>query len=131
VASRDELREHYRRADVFVLPSLAEGMALVVLEAMAAGLPVVVTEESGYRGVVRHGLDGLVVPARSGQAIAGALDVLSESGELRQQMGLAARRRAEEYDWQRFESAVIESFRTLVADTGWPPSEASPPDVSR
>lgn len=57
-ASRDELRGIYRSADVLVLPSANEGMALVLLEAAAMGLPVVASNISGNRGVIVHGKNG-------------------------------------------------------------------------
>lgn len=90
----------YRRADVLVLPSLLEGSALVVLEAMASGLPVVVTPNAGA-DAVRDGIDGFVVPVRSPEAIAERLEQLLDP-ELRQRMGEAGRARSLEYTWESF-----------------------------
>jgi glycosyltransferase involved in cell wall biosynthesis len=85
-------------------------MALVVLEAMATGLPVIVTRESGYEGVVRDGVEGFIVPARDPEAIAHKVEVLAEDAGLRLRMGQAARRRAEEFSWQRFERQFIDEL---------------------
>jgi glycosyltransferase involved in cell wall biosynthesis len=112
--NRSQLVTEYRKADVFVLPSLAEGMALVVLEAMAFGLPVIVTPECGYEGIVRDGVEGFVVPSRNATEIAQRLEMLSENGNLRARMGLAARRRAEEFSWSRFEHQLIEEMVSRV-----------------
>jgi glycosyltransferase involved in cell wall biosynthesis len=105
-----ELTTQYHEADIFVLPSLAEGMALVVLEAMATGLPVIVTRESGYEGVVRDGVEGFIVPARDPEAIARKVEILAEDAGLRLRMGRAARRRAEEFSWRRFEQQFIDEL---------------------
>lgn len=110
VVRHQELTTQYHEADIFVLPSLAEGMALVVLEAMATGLPVIVTRESGYEGVVRDGVEGFIVPARDPEAIAHKVEILTEDAGLRLRMGQAARRRAEEFSWQRFERQFIEEL---------------------
>jgi glycosyltransferase involved in cell wall biosynthesis len=104
----DDLPQYYARADVFILPSLAEGMALVVLEAMASGLPVIVTEESGYAGVIRDGVEGFIVGVRDSAAIAQKLSLLSEDGDLRRRMGVAARARACGYTWARFEQTATD-----------------------
>jgi glycosyltransferase involved in cell wall biosynthesis len=105
-----QLAAQYHEADVFVLPSLSEGMGLVVLEAMATGLPVVVTRESGYEGVVRDGIEGFIVPARDPEAIARKIQLLADNGDLRVRMGRAARRRAEEFSWQRYERRFVDEL---------------------
>lgn len=64
---RSEIRRHYEWADLFVLPSLSEGSATVTYEALAFGLPVICTPNTG--SVVRDGLDGFIVPIRSAEAI--------------------------------------------------------------
>jgi len=70
-ATRDQVRDWYQRADVFVLPTLSDGFALTQLEAMAYGLPVIATPNCG--AVVTPGEDGLIVPPGDAAALAGAL----------------------------------------------------------
>jgi len=108
------LRDIYARADVFVLTSFAEGMARVVFEAMACGLPVVLTRETGYEGVMTDGLEGCFVPPFDADAIAGALTRLANDGELRFRMGRAARALAEQYSWQRFEDTFVRELTARV-----------------
>ncbi len=91
----------FRKADVLVLPSVIEGSALVVLEAMASGIPVIVTPNAGA-DAVRDGIDGFVVPLRSPEAIAARLDELQHDPALRERMGAAARARSEEFTWEAF-----------------------------
>jgi glycosyltransferase involved in cell wall biosynthesis len=68
-----QLAERLRSADVFVLPSLEEGAARTVTEAMACGLPVVVTHQTGSADLVRPGVSGTIVPIRDPEAIAAAV----------------------------------------------------------
>jgi glycosyltransferase involved in cell wall biosynthesis len=116
--SREALKTEYARADVFVLPSLAEGMALVVLEAMAFGLPVIITRECGYEGVVHDGIEGFVIPSRNSRRILQSLEVLLRDHDLRTRMSQASRRRAEDYTWERFESQLIEELSSRLPNLG-------------
>lgn len=99
----------YRGADVLVLPSLVEGSALVVLEAMASGLPVIVTPNVGADRV-RDGVDGFVVPIRAPAEIAARLELLADDLELRVRMGQAGRERVLGSDWSHFRR----TFRELL-----------------
>jgi glycosyltransferase involved in cell wall biosynthesis len=83
----------FLRADVFVLPSYSEGMPQSLLEAMAYGLPVVVSNVGGIPEVVRDGDEGLMIKPGDLDELCRALTQLIESAECRQRMGAAARRR--------------------------------------
>jgi glycosyltransferase involved in cell wall biosynthesis len=83
-------------ADVFCLPSIYEGLPLAILEAMAAGVPVVATAVSGNPEAVEDGLTGVLVPPESGTALAEALIALLGDPERRRRMGEAARARVAE-----------------------------------
>lgn len=96
-----DLPSLFREADVFVFPSLVEGMGLVVLEAMACGLPVITTTH-GPGDIVRDGLDGFFVPIRDSEAIANRLDQLYRDPSLREQMSRNAREQALRYSWQAY-----------------------------
>lgn len=98
---QDVLKEIYFRSDVFVFPTLLEGMPLVVIEAMAAGLPVIVTP-NGPGDIVRDGVDGFVVPIRDEQAIVERLEYLRSHPEERKEMGKRARERALLYTWDAY-----------------------------
>jgi glycosyltransferase involved in cell wall biosynthesis len=99
----------YANADVLVLPSIAEGSAVAVLEAMASGLPVIVTPNAGA-DAVRDGIEGFVVPIRDARTIAARLTQLADDADLRTRMGRAARDAATVADWasfrQRFRARV-------------------------
>ena len=78
------MAKHYQWADVFVLPSICEGSATVIYEAIGYGLPVVTTPNAG--SVVRDGVEGFVVPIRDVAAIIQSLDRLSSDPQLRLEM---------------------------------------------
>ena len=88
----------YQQADIFVFPSLEEGSALVTYEAMACGLPVVTTPNAG--SLVRDGVEGFIVPIRDPDALAERIEQLRADARLRQEMGRAARARAETLTWE-------------------------------
>jgi len=98
----------YQQADLFAFPSLQEGSALVTYEALACGLPVVTTPNAG--SVVRHGVEGFIVPIRDVEALAAALERLRTDGRLRQVMGEAARRRAEGFTWVRYGDSLAQAM---------------------
>jgi glycosyltransferase involved in cell wall biosynthesis len=93
----EEMPAAYADADIFCLPSWWEAMPLSVLEAMAAGLPVVATEVGDVARAVRDGETGFVVPPRAPEPLASALEKLLVDAEQRRRMGEAGRARAERY----------------------------------
>ncbi|MEI9973828.1 MAG: glycosyltransferase family 4 protein [Ignavibacteriota bacterium] len=105
-ASPAVLAEAYGAADLFVFPSLAEGFGHVLLEAMAAGLPVAATTRTAAPDLIRHREEGLVFEPESASAIAEAVDwALANRWRLRA-MGAAARERAREFTWERFRGGI-------------------------
>jgi len=106
------LRERFRSADVFVLPSLAEGQPMVILEAMASGLPVVATRVGAVPDMVRDHIDGILVEPGEVAALAAALEELIGSPDLRKRMGASARARAEErFDVARLRRQMAGHYR--------------------
>ncbi len=96
----------YRRADVFCLPSLYEGFPLAILEAMAAGLPVIASRVAGNPEAVEHGASGLLVEPEDAAGLAAALGELLADPDRRRQMGEAARLRVErEFSIERVSAA--------------------------
>ena len=110
-----ELMQQYQRADVFVFPSLIEGLGLVVLEAMASGLPVITTP-NGPGDIVRDGVDGFVVPIRDPDAIVEKLEYLRANPDRRREMGVNARQRAQEFSWAAYQQRGVEALRSLMQE---------------
>lgn len=92
----EELAEIYRNALLFVLSSDEEGLGIVLLEAMASGLPVVSTRCGGAETAVVDGDTGFLTPLRDAEALADALERLLDDASLRRRMGQAGRQRVEE-----------------------------------
>lgn len=111
--TRPALAAMYRDSDVFVLPTLVEGMGLVVLEAMACGLPVIVTA-NGPGDIVRDGVDGFIVPERDEDALFQRLQQLQGDRDLRHEMGRQAARRAREFSWDSYSAQVLNVLRELA-----------------
>jgi glycosyltransferase involved in cell wall biosynthesis len=109
---RDRIHEEFAAADVFVLPSLAEGSAGVTYEALASGVPVVTTRAAG--SVVRDGIDGRIVPERDPEALADAIAEIVEDREERARMSVAARERARDYTWDRYGERLVAALRSLA-----------------
>ena len=102
-----EVPEAMARADVFVFPSLFEGSAVVTYEALACGLPSVVTAAAG--SVARDGVEGVLVPPADVEALAIAMERLGVDPDLRAESAAAARARAEQFDWPRYHASVAEA----------------------
>ena len=118
---QEELVRYYQRAHVFCLPSLEEGLAMVLAQAMAMGLPVVATSESGAEELVERGRQGLLVPARDVGALAEALQHLSDDPELRRAQGEAARQRVQSgHSWSDYGRRVSAAYHDALAERAEP-----------
>jgi glycosyltransferase involved in cell wall biosynthesis len=85
-----QLRRFYSQASVFVLPSIEEGLSMVIGEAMACACPIIATTNTGASELITEGVEGFIVPIRSPELIADRLQQLADEPELRERMGLAA-----------------------------------------
>ena len=117
--SSTEMTDLYGRHDIFVFPSLVEGMPLVLLEAMATGMPVVTTETCGMMDVVEDGVNGLLVPAADASALTEAIGRLVECADLRRRLGQAAQETMRRYTWDKIARKVEKVF-ALAAQNGKP-----------
>ncbi len=107
----DDLLRYYHTCDVFCAPSTGqESFGIVLLEAMAAGKPIVASAIPGYQEVVHHGREALLVPPRDEQALAVSLVHLLANAPLRQALGAAGRQRAAEFAWDRVAAAVLDCY---------------------
>ncbi|MEH2424105.1 MAG: glycosyltransferase family 4 protein [Nostoc sp.] len=108
---RTEIQQEYALGDIFVLPSLAEGSASVVYEALAAGLPVITTEAAG--SVIRDGIEGFIVLESDADSLADRIEELVENRELRDRMAVAARERAKNYTWDTYAERLLSVFQAV------------------
>lgn len=106
---REDVRPYLHAADIFILTSDTEGMPLTILEAMACGLPCIVTNVGGNAEAVTHGIDGLVVPMGSADAVADAIAYLAIHPNERGQMSKMARARVcEAFDLEKTMTQIEE-----------------------
>lgn len=112
ISRRDMLRE-MMEADVFVFPSLFEGLGLVLLEAMAAGLAVITTPNTGGPDLIESGSEGEIVSAGDAKALRKAMEKLRSNPMLVREMGAAAHERAKEFTWGRWGRGYAEIIAEL------------------
>lgn len=108
---RNQIQAEFIKADIFVLPSLAEGSAGVTYEALAAGLPLVTTKSSG--SVVENGIQGYIIPEKNAHTLANAIAAIVEDRSKRDQMATAARERAKDYTWDKYQQRLIETLKMM------------------
>ncbi len=126
--SQSEVAETLAQTDVFVLPSFAEGVPVVLMEAMAAQVPVVTTQIAGVPELVRNGESGVLVPPGDEDALIAALDCLLQSQDLRRKMGAAGRDIVSaDFNVQQ-EAARLSQLFCAYGQDGTPPAKR--PEVS-
>jgi glycosyltransferase involved in cell wall biosynthesis len=115
---RDAIAERYAAAHVFVLASYNEGMSVATLEALAAGLPVVVTRTGGTAELVDDGSNGFTFDWADVDALVNHLRALASDRDLARRMGAAARQRAAQFSWAAAAGRYLEMFEQIsVAPT--------------
>jgi glycosyltransferase involved in cell wall biosynthesis len=112
---RDVLRL-MRTCDLFVLPSIAEGRALVQQEAMACGLPLIVTRNAGGEDLIVEGETGFLVPIRAPEAIAEKINWCATNRASLPGMAIAAQRRASELTWHGYGEKVLAAIRSFTGE---------------
>jgi glycosyltransferase involved in cell wall biosynthesis len=111
--SRERIAEHYAAAHVFVLPSYNEGMSVATLEALASGLPVVVTRTGGTAELVEEGVNGLTFDWADVNGLTAHLRRLANDRALARRMGAASRVRATGFSWEAATECYLELFEQM------------------
>lgn len=116
--SYGELPRYYHTADVFCAPARGqESFGIILLEAMAAGKPIVASNIEGYASVLTPGAEGLLVPPKDTRALGTALCQLLADRELRQRMGATGKETAKQYGWERVARRVMDYYQRLLSET--------------
>lgn len=114
--SDDEKARYFASADIFCAPATGqESFGIVLLEAMAAGVPIVASDIHGYKNVVQRDVQGILVEPRNHRRLAAALYALAIDPELRHRMGEAGRQRAPEFSWDRVTERVVDYYHEVRA----------------
>ncbi|MCK4579701.1 MAG: glycosyltransferase family 4 protein, partial [Dehalococcoidia bacterium] len=113
--SNEKVPKYMAASDVFVLPSLSEGFALVILEAMASGLPIVATRVGGLPDIVKERRNGFLVEPRSPMEIAEKILLLSADGELRRRFSRNNKRKVKAYSWPAVVTRIEEIYLSCLS----------------
>jgi colanic acid/amylovoran biosynthesis glycosyltransferase len=113
---QDRIREHYRRADAFCLPSLGEGIPVVLMEALAMGLPAIASNTMGIPELIEDGVTGLLVPAGRPDELGHAIERLARDRALGRRLGETGRRKViDDYNLDRGIDQLRDAFTELLA----------------
>jgi phosphatidylinositol alpha-mannosyltransferase len=115
--SDEEKVRYFASADIFCAPNTGqESFGIVLLEAMAAGTPIVASDIHGFKRVVERNVQGLLVEPKNPRALAAALYSLARDPDLRHEMGEAGRRRAPEFSWDRVTERIVDFYYETRAE---------------
>lgn len=114
--TQDKVADLYKEADVFILPSLGEGMSQVTIEAMSSGLPVIVSENAGVNDIISEKKDGIIVPVSDENALYEAMQWYVDNREKIEIMGKYAISTAQTYTWDYYEKNVVKAVQELVGE---------------
>ncbi len=104
---RPSLRQHYASASCLVCPSLAEGFAVVILESLSCGTPVVASRNSGAEGFIREGEEGLLHDAQDDEQLCSALEFMLSHPDCRAEMSSCCRERMRTWTWEKYRSEFV------------------------
>jgi len=114
--SDGDLPRYYRTADIFCAPNTGnESFGIILLEAMAAGTPVVASNIEGFAYVVTHEKEGLLVPPRDAAALADTLVQLLTDADCRREMGRGGQEKARQFSWDRVSQQVLALYQRVAA----------------
>jgi glycosyltransferase involved in cell wall biosynthesis len=111
----EKLYDYYSQGSIFVLPSVEEGLALVQPQAMACGLPVICTTNTGGEDIIRNGKEGFIVPIRDVEALKEKILYLYDHPKAREKMSHAAKKRVEKgYTWDDYGDRMIKEYNRIL-----------------
>jgi phosphatidylinositol alpha-mannosyltransferase len=109
--SDEEKVRYFASADIYCAPNTGqESFGIVLLEAMAAGVPIVASDIHGFKNVMQRNVQGLLVEPKNARALAAALYALSRNDDLRHELGDAGRARAPEFSWDRVTERIVDLY---------------------
>jgi len=112
--SRENLRELYRSSNLFVLPSIEDGFGMVMGEAMASGLPVICTTNTGGPDIIIDQEHGFIIPARNSNALAEKIEWCYNNQETCKLMGVNAQEQIKKFTWDRYGENVHQIYKSIL-----------------
>ena len=116
--SQERLVQLIRQGSVFVQPSVQDGFGMLIVQAMAVGLPVICTTNTAGPDLIRDGVEGYLVPIRDPEAIRDRLCYLADHPDVRRRLGEAALARARAFDWQAYGDRISAEYRRVAVGAG-------------
>ncbi|TRZ95491.1 glycosyltransferase family 1 protein [bacterium] len=115
VIPNKDLYRYYSQASLFVNFALEDGFAMALLEAMACGVPVICTENTGAKDIVRDGIDGFILPIRNTEALKEKISYFYQYPQKAREMGRQARLRVESsFTWKDYGERIIQAYRSIA-----------------
>jgi glycosyltransferase involved in cell wall biosynthesis len=112
---QNELYKYYSQSSVFVLPSIEDGFGMVIIQAMACGLPVICTTNTGGEDIVREGIDGFVIPIRDVEKLKEKILYFYENPEIAKQMGQNAKERVKSgFTWNDYGEKIYNAYKRIL-----------------
>ena len=112
---QQELSKYYSYSDLFITCSIEEGLSMVQLQAMACGLPVICTKNSGGEEIIKDGIDGYILPIRDMEELKRKILYLYENKSVCNQMGKMAQKKIiNAFSWERYGKNVISTYDKLL-----------------
>ena len=105
---------YYTHSTIYACPTTKASFGITLLEAMASAVPIVCSDILGFRDVVQHGRDALMVPRRDADALANAISRLLDDANARDRLARTGRRRSLEYDWRNVTSAILDVYGDVL-----------------
>jgi glycosyltransferase involved in cell wall biosynthesis len=110
-----ELYRYYSQSNIFVIPSIEDGFGMVILQAMACGLPVICTANTGGEDLIENGKQGFVIPIRDVEALKKKILFLYENPEICEEMGRLAKAKVEkEFTWDHYGEKMIKEYKRIL-----------------
>ncbi|MEM4346981.1 MAG: glycosyltransferase family 4 protein [Candidatus Altiarchaeota archaeon] len=111
---REHIPKYYAASDLYLYPSLNEGFPNTILEAMASGLPIIISDIIGVEEYLTNNKDALIIPRYSSDEIVNAVSKLIESEKLRRELGKTAKKTAKRYDWKIVTREIFDFFESVL-----------------
>jgi glycosyltransferase involved in cell wall biosynthesis len=114
-ADKNNLLKLYKTSDLFVLPSIEEGLSMVIAEAMACGLPVICTTNTGGEELIEDKKEGFIVPIRNSEALAEKILWCYKNQENAKQLGLAGQTKIKSFTWDVYGEKVYQVYKKILS----------------
>jgi len=111
--AHEKLPPYFERADVFVLPSLNEGMSNSMLEALASGLPLIATDTGGTKELIEDGKNGFIIKMKNSSDLAEKIEILIVNSDLREKMREESRKKAETMSWEKAANQYMKVYSRI------------------